>query len=504
MKSAITNAGINFIINNTSGGAWFSVTHFSLAWVNEAERTLNPASATATKLVSDPFPSGLSNGDYIFNIWQTPFSSDITGRQYGVGESLPEGFGAYFKYELDNCNNVNTLEAYADSGANPGYGIVSGVYVGASEGSAGSLTIDNIPAPLYYNTANAIKFGTKKYSKYFPIKSYYPVNTLGTGDEARIGIMNYTLELPAITTKINEIAESIKQSIGNFKFNRIGLYVTKSTYPDNMDNRLITSLVPVADEEPVLFAIIDLTKTNSCGASTLDSTLDIIKTRDDSGLSAFTYDAQIDLSPVSSLDNFASLASMYVDSARDDATNYYLSQIEANANIVESILQLQLQYIQLKNYLSKSTQELIEERRKGINSVLMLGQNKEYFINSISKPTYYYKGDLFRAYEDNQSINPSNAIINVSNKISGLEDGDSLTIIIDNLDGSTYDSYPKWSGKITITNYSDVKDKIAVINYDTIAGLSNAKVTIDLIYSLALECWIVERVTTIEEKNILA
>lgn len=508
MKSAITNNGINFIINNTTGGAWFSITHFSLAWVNETERTNNPATATATKLVSDPDVNGKTNGDYIFNIWQTPFAWDGTGRKYGVGESLPEGFGAYFKYELDNCNDTNTLEAYADSGATPGYGITTGKYVGATESTPGALSIENIPAPLYYSTANAIKFGTKKYSKYFPIKSYYPVNTLGEGDEAKVGIMNYTIELPSVTTKINDEIESIKQSIGNFKFNRIGLYVTKSTYPDNMGDRLITSLVPVADEEPVLFAIIDLTRSNSCGTSTVDTTLNIVKARDDSGLNAFTYEAQIDLTPVSSADNFASLASMYVDTARDDATNFYLSQIEANANLVESILQLQLQYLQIKGYLGKTAQQLMSEKKKGINSILMLGHNKEYFIDSISKPVFYYKGDLFRAYEDNGSINRSNAIINISNSISGIEDGDSLTIIIDNLDGSVYDfggiKYPKWSGNIMITNYSDTKEKIAVINYENIAGLSNAKVTVDLIYSYVNSCWIVERVTTLEEKYILA
>jgi hypothetical protein len=125
MKSAVTNNGMNFIINNTTGGAWFSITHFSLAWVNETERTNNPAISTATNLVSLPDSNGKANGDYIFNIWQTPFSWDATGRKYGIGESLPEGFGSYFKYELDNCLNINTLEAYADCGISSGHGIVS-------------------------------------------------------------------------------------------------------------------------------------------------------------------------------------------------------------------------------------------------------------------------------------------------------------------------------------------------------------------------------------------
>ena len=112
MKSAITNIGRQFIINNTTGGAWFSVTHFGLAWVNADERLTNPAIDTATELVKTQV-SGRNNGDYIFNIWQTPFTWDATGRKFGLGDSLPEGFGSYFRYDYDNCNKRNKLSVYS-------------------------------------------------------------------------------------------------------------------------------------------------------------------------------------------------------------------------------------------------------------------------------------------------------------------------------------------------------------------------------------------------------
>lgn len=511
MKSAITSIGREFIVNNTTGGAWFSVTHFGLAWVNDAERTNNPATENATVLVLPPSDnSGTTNGDYIFNIWQTPFAWDATGSDYGIGETLPQGFGAYYKYEYDECNDRNQLIGYADPNIKSDGGVTIGAYIGATNSAKGEMTLANIPSPLFYCTSTATTCATKTYSKYFPIKSYFPVVTTDSSINAKVTIMDYVLELPAVTTQINDTVEAIIQSIGNFKFNRIGLYVTKSSYPDNIPN-LITSLTPMADEEPVLFAIIDLTTSTTCGSTSSDTVLDIYKTRDDTGLAAWVFNAQTNLSSVSNVSNFAALASMYVDAARDDATNAYLNQIEFTANITESIMQLQLQYLQLQNYVKKyitGSAASTSLTKKGIDSIIMMAMNKEYFINDINNNVYYFKGDLFRSYSDNSSLNSANAIINISSIMDNLDDADEITIIIDNLDG-TYltiasESYQKWTGSITITNYDgSVKDKISLINGEFIKGFNNAKVTINLIYSYANTCWIVKGISITEEQNII-
>ena len=638
MKSAITNIGRQFISTNTTGGAWFSITHFALAWVNSTERTNNPASEDATELILT-HDDGESDGDYIFNIWQTPFVWNSTGASYGVGTNMSEGFGNYFKYEYDECSKRNTLQAYySDSTlADLEYGFkTTGVVLyGASEESSsgeysgghyGQLTLSNIPAPLYYDTATATTLACKKYSKYFPIKSFSAVETTDDTIDAKVSLMNYQLELPAITSQIANEAYTIANSIGNFKFNRIGLYVTKSTYPDPID-KLITALTPVADkEEPVLFAIIDLSTSNELCS---DSVLDIFKTRDDSGLASFTYDAQVSLSSVNSYtypnvwgtelvsydgsiwtlgngwsgsyisgfthtpgntidlseesasyviggtykidytisnyttgyvsihvggidilkitstgsttikfsnigdliispsidfdgtviisikqgSGFAGYANMYVDTVRDEATNFYLNQIEATANTTEAIMQLQLQIAQIGKYLNKlNGTNPIVEIKQGINSIALLQMDSEYYLGNTSKNVYYFKGDYFRASDtDNTIINNANAQFNIYNaaaSTSTINDGDELNIIIDNLDGRYYTTNATtvylWSGKIYVTNYtSKLKQKLLILDSSMLKGATYAKINIKLVYSSTNSSWIVSEVNIFDEKNIM-
>ena len=521
MKSAITNIGRQFISTNTTGGAWFSITHFALAWVNSTERTNNPANENATELILT-HEDGESDGDYIFNIWQTPFVWNSTGTSYGVGTNMSEGFGNYFKYEYDECSKRNTLQAYySDStlaGLEYGFKTTGIVLYGASEeassgeysgGHYGELTLSNIPAPLYYDTATATTLACKKYSKYFPIKSFSAVETTDDTIDAKVSLMNYQLELPAITSQIANEAYNIANSIGNFKFNRIGLYVTKSTYPDPID-KLITALTPVADEEPVLFAIIDLSTSNELCS---DSVLDIFKTRDDSGLASFTYDAQLSLSSVNNYPCFAGYAYMYIDTVRDEATNFYLNQIEATANTTEAIMQLQLQIAQIGKYLNKlNGTNPIVEIKQGINSIALLQMDSEYYLGNTSKNIYYFKGDYFRASDtDNTIINNANAQFNIYNaaaSTSTINDGDELNIIIDNLDGRYYTTNATtvylWSGKIYVTNYtSKLKQKLLILDSSMLKGATYAKINIKLVYSSTNSSWIVSEVNIFDEKNIM-
>lgn len=508
MQSAITNFGRKFIVQNETGGACFSITHFALAWVNETEFTNNPASAEMTTLIQET-PGSKTNGDYIFNIWQTPFYFENDNRQYGLGTNLSEGFGSYYSYEFDECKNINTLKCYATppSYLQEGFRVVS-TLEGASATGTGDLTLANIPAPLKYNTITAQNLNVATYSKYFPIKSFHTVETTDDTINALVSVMNYQLELPAVTTKTSDLAYALQNAIGNFKFNRIGLYATLSTYPDPIPG-LITSLTPVANEEPVLFACIDLTNTSTCGSEGVTSTLDIYKTRDDKGLASYTYDAQISLSSVNSYPNFAGTASMYVDMVRDEATNSYLNQLETQANTTEAIVQMQLQILQLSQYIESITGiNPITPTKKGLQSVTKLGQNFEYFVGNSLKNTYYFTGNSFRSF-DTRTINNSNAFINVlSNEQYNVEDGDTVKIIIDFLDGRSYSvnssKYKLWTGSIHINNYDgNSKTKLLKIDNNMIAGIEYAKVIVTLMFSSDLSTWLVSDLSIFDENNIL-
>lgn len=515
MKSAITNIGRQFVTNNTTGGAWFSITHFALAWVNAEERLTNPPADTATELVMTQ-PSGKNNGDYIFNIWQTPFTWDATGRLFGVGDSRPQGYGMYFRYDYDGCEQRNKLTVYQSGmeGLPSGARVNGTVYYGASEatysassgaysgGSGSDLTMVNMPAPLVYNNATAVyPYNTTTTTKYFPIKAFRSVEATDDTINAKVSLMDYVLELPAITSNTQDESYTLQNAIGNFKFNRIGLYVTKSSSPDPVP-QLITSLVPMADTEPVLFAIIDLASDEICGGEILN----IFKTRDDSGLSAFSFDAQIPLTTMISEEAFASAVSLYRDSARDDATNAYLNQLESTANTVEAIMQLQMQVIQLSQYLKNiSGINPLQSSVRGFNSLLMLQPNNEYSISSQKNNIYYFKGDLIRSI-DPTIISTANEIFTI-NVSSSIPDGESIKIIIDNLDGRIYSSgtstNPYWTGAIYFTSMNgSSKVKIGAIDYVTLREYSHAKVSVELIYSAVNSMWIVSEINVVDESSL--
>ena len=517
MKSAITNIGRQFVTNNTTGGAWFAITHFALAWVNAEERLTNPPTDTATELVKTQ-PSGQNNGDYIFNIWQTPFTWDATGRLFGVGDSRPQGYGMYFRYDYDVCDQRNTLTVY-----NPGMeGLPSGAringtkFYGASEGStsgfsgtysggsSSDLTMINIPAPLAYNSTTAVyPYSTTTTSKYFPIKAFRAIESTDDTINAQVSLMDYVLELPAVTANTLDASYALQNSIGNFKFNRIGLYVTKSSSPDPIP-QLITSLTPMADTEPVLFAMIDLASDEICGGDILN----IYKTRDDSGLSAFSFDAQLSLTSVISSEAFASAVSLYRDSARDDATNSYLNQLESTSNTVEAIMQLQMQVIQLSQYLKNITgTDPVLSNNRGFGSLLTLQPNNEYYLSSQKNNIYYFKGDLIRSV-DPTIIVGANEIFNIRNSVnSSISDGDVIKLIIDNLDGRTYTSGTTvgafWTGNIYITNYDGTnKFKIGQLDYNTLKGYAHAKVSIELIFNANNNTWILSELNVVDESSL--
>lgn len=514
MKSALTNIGRDSIAN-AHQGAFFTITHFALAYVNDIELTNNPASADMTSLLSDPV-GGKSNGDYIFNIWQTPFKWDGNSRKYGNGQNLADGFGSYYRYEYDECAERNVLTCYTPGLESLPYGLkTSGTSVYGARNSTkypsdyqGSLTEPNIPAPLKYDTSvTAPTYDTRKYSKYFPIKSYSCINSTDEGINSKVTNMNYKLELPAVTTKTDDLTYALQNAIGNFKFNRIGLYATVSTYPTDLPNTLITSIVPMADEEPILFAVIDLVNDEVCGSSLLD----ILKTRDDTGMAAFSFDAQITLTSVNNYPNFAGNASMYVDVVRDDATRYFLNQLENQANVSDSIMQLQLQVIQIAQYIEKiSGNSTIKSMRKGFDSLTALDQNQEYFIGDSSKAIYYFDASSLRSFDDSM-INTSNVIINVYNTLSDnsiiIQDGEKIQIILANLDGRNYVAnngtrLDYWSGEIIINNFGLNKENLSIIKSSTISGISSAKVTIELVFCAQYASWVVSYVNVIDESLV--
>lgn len=435
MISAITNIGRNFVANNISGGAWFSITHFSLAWVTNEERTINSPRAEMIDFVTQK--GNKANGDIIYNIWQTAFQGTEYNNTYGILNSVGEtSFTDKWKYEYDDCNERNTL-TNLDTDT-----VLIGAYNTDTGYVEGNLSVANMPTEL--KSANITKYPGMGYcDRLFPIKSFNVVKTSEDVVNASNTIVSYTLELPVVNSS-DSLLEL--EGIGNFKFNRIGLYVTKSSGTQGRDS---VSLTPIADEEPVLFAVIDLTTSTACNP---DAVLDIYKTRESKGLSGWKSDVQLNISNTA---NLLDTTPLFRDSIRDDATSYYLSLIEQNAQTSSTLLDLQQQIINLTRIVRSQTSIDSLISNKGFNGEVILSQDNQLEVGfNDKKENYIFNAENFKSV-DGLSTNNSNYIFTFTSPMETnnySREGSESKIIISNLDGRKITSNDvtvnMWGGKI--------------------------------------------------------
>lgn len=627
MKSAILNSALKQIAQNTNSGFWLSITHFSLAWASEAEKSANPVNPSMSELVQQSTTSvvatnnGTGNGtasivsygnspiyeeiiitigsaqgnytvtgsisgtfngvgqigdnfnlvngsgvtlatilvrdgsvpfrpndtltfythptvlgDIIYNLWQTPFSYD----QYaGSFDQLSQNVSAYYQYEYDTCNYRNVLQLnqnlsqtqraqYTDPATWPGninafntkYGYsnpsssnVNGLNNPHGTSNYSELTAENIPVPLKYdiNGTNA-KYGVTPYSKLFPIKAYTLINENDNSDKVTI---NFNLDLPAISSSIADKINFYANSIGNFKFNRVGLYMTKCTKQDPTqasDSKDVYR--PLTTEEPILFAVIDI-GVDSCTSN--DVRFDVYKTRDDSGFSGWDFDAQLNISNASPC-LAQSDPTFYVDAVRDEATRYYQAQMMNNASMAETIMQLQMMVLQLANRVEEISgiSPLTSLKTSGYNLNAILDADREYSItDSDSTNKMLLDATAFRGSSSNgvNVINSHNALFSLGS--DSAADGDFVKVTIFNLDGRYYSvnssgsaiNVHYWNGELIFANYSETsgaKTILFKIDASLIEGLTFAKVSVLFSYNSALLTWVVENVSIINETNYIS
>lgn len=509
MKSVILNSALSQIAANAHLGFWLSVTHFSLAWVSEEERTANPISPNMTELVRQSPVGGVVKGDLIYNIWQTPFPVS----QYAGSFSPSENIASKFQYEYDSCAKHNVLKcntlsnsstswdtALADAGFP--YNFSFDGYSESDSSKTSNLTLANMPYDLRYSVhSNQIK-GVTSFSYLFPIKSYNLIDDANNNGEV---IVNYNLELPAMSSAITQESQ-LENGIGNFKFNRIGLYMTKCTENTPSDNTKPT-YTPMANMEPVLFAVIDI-GVNSCNAN--DVRFDIFKTRDDSGFTGWDLDAQLPIkSGLSGSTLVQSLRTFYIDAVRDQATIYYQNQILNQASLSETVMQLQMMLLQLATAFESATglNPYKVKAVAGYDVDAILEKNTEYTIANSASSRLLLDATAFRGVFDSdiQYVNDSSSLINLPTK--GYSNGDVAKVTITNLDGRRFNrgqsKYPWWTGSIIIASYNgQTKTKLYEIDANNILDMSVAKVTAIMSYSSNRGSWILESVSVVDESNV--
>jgi len=530
MKSAILNSALPYMTANTDPGVWLSVTHFQLAWVSTEERLANPVTENMSELVQQSPSDGKVKGDIIYNIWQTPFSDE----QYaGSFYSLKESYAKYFQYEYDSCNkknilksnqtnpNVNASNWPSDLSSNSfPYGFSLDGYVNPSASTpnptqAGSeLTEANIPYYLDYSVVENQHSGVTTFSKLFPIKSYHRIN----GDDASSTIVNYNLNLPAISSSIADQINFYANAIGNFKFNRVGLYMTVCTKTDPTTGTG-KDYVPMANVEPILFAVIDL-GTDGCSGNEI--TFEVFKTRSDAGFAGWDFDAQLGLTTntidyTKICDNIAqATTTFYVDAIMDDAVRKYQLEIMNNSSLVESVMQLQMMVLQLSNAFQDLTgmNPLSIAQSHGYSVEAALAVDREYNIsktngnNRMLLDAMAYRGVNTNGVE---YINQANGLfsLNAFSANNPLNNGDIVKITLYNLDGSYYSSngvdIAWWNGSIVFANYDGVsRVKIYELTSDLIKGIDYAKVTLMFSFSSSLEKWVLETVSIIDETSTVS
>jgi hypothetical protein len=389
MRAAITQVGFDTLTDDNISQPFMNITHFSLAYVNGDERNRGLSSSYLigmTKLVPDS-----NSGEVIHNVWQTPFyNTDYAG----VGGSLAASLAQYYHYEYDQETDANVLyvepEAIAFSGLNPAFDalcggytntvLLRGVFGAENTGTEISSTSEfkDIVLPPFINFAEAASLGYSAYGdgngpylatdflattlmssytensvyyattpKLFPIRSWYPIDSSETDALApsNVKTMNYEIALPGYAAKNALDADEIRMnSIGNFRFNRIGVYVTKAVQGASAPNT-IKDFFPNQDgtEEPILFAVIELDQ-NVGGIAKGNS---VLKTRSqESGTYEYSLDWQADLEFATS-PSFINSAKFYQESYRSQATTQFMRQIEGNSVLAEAILQLQMQLLEM-------------------------------------------------------------------------------------------------------------------------------------------------------------
>lgn len=525
MKSAILNSALPYMTANTDPGVWLSVTHFQLAWVSTEERLANPVTENMSELVQQTPSDGKVKGDLIYNVWQTPFPEE----QYaGSFYALNESFAKYFQYEYDSCAKQNVLKSNqtnpsvnsgnwpADLNANSfPYGFELKGYINPSSSipnpnQAGSqLTETNIPYYLKYDVVENQHAGVTTFSKLFPIKSYHRIN----GDDASSTIVNYNLNLPAISSSIADQINFYANSIGNFKFNRVGIYMTVCAKVDPTQNNG-REYIPMATVEPILFAVIDL-GTDGCSGNEIS--FDVFKTRGDEGFAGWDFDAQLGLttntiSYPDICDNIAqATTTFYVDANLDDAVKKYQLEIMNDSSMVEAVMQLQMMVLQLSTAFRELTgiNPLSITQAHGYNVEAALAVDREYNISKANGNNRMLLDAMaYRGVNTNGVlyVNQSNALfsLNAFSSNNQLNNGDLVKITLYNLDGSFYSSngvdLSWWNGSIVFANYDGTnRTKIYELDASTIKGIDYAKVTLMFSFSSTLEKWILETVSIIDE-----
>ena len=469
-------------------------------------------------------------GDLIFNIWQTPFPHDqYAGSYYELNES----FAKDYQYEYDACYYKNTLKCntvtHPTSATWPvdlssvfPYGTILSGYTNPSVGNPtiinnkSQLTEANIPYYLDYSIpANQTK-GVTTFSKLFPVKAY---NIISKEDVDGSVTVNYNLNLPAISSSIANQINFYANSIGNFKFNRVGLYMTVGSKQQPSDPSIPEDVyTPQANQEPVLFAVIDI-GVDSCTSN--DVRFDIYKTRDDSGFSGWDFDAQLRIANTSNnalIETDATYLTYYADAMRDDATKYYQAQIMNNASMSETIMQLQMMVLQLATSFQQfsGTNPFTSIKVAGYNVEAILNVDKEYIISKGSANSrMLLDGAGFRGVNELgvDYINSSNALFSFKTYSSNniVEDGDLIKLTLYNLDGRFYsvagNDISWWNGEISFANYDEIsqtKTKIFEINSNLIKGLDFAKVTVMFSYSSSLKKWVLENLSIIDESSVIS
>lgn len=524
MKSAILNSALPAMTAGTESGYWLSITHFALAWVSEEERTANPAVETLTELVRQTPGDNIVRGDYIYNVWQTPFAYKDYSGQFPVpsdlAPELAQGYGKFYQYQYDHeCSGVNALIANANTTSQtPPQDVLdylaSAPFLGYSPANptrSSDLTEANIPVSLDWSGTPIA--GMAKYTKFFPIKAYRPIKQ---EDVLNSTVMNYALNLPPVSSQYGNKESFYANSIGNFKFNRIGLYMTKcskTTVTNTADPKNV--YIPMAQEDPILFAVIDIgVPDQDCTGN--DVNFDVYKTRDDSGFAGWEFDAQLVVS-TAIVEADPTFYTLYTDAIRDEATKFYQAQMMNNASMAQSIMQLQMMVLQLANRIEEisGVNPFTPYKVVGYDVKGALEMDKEYTLSKSATGKKMLLDALsFRGIKTGgvQYINSANALFNLKKFSSSnkLVDGDFVKITIYNLDGS-YETVGGndvswWNGSILFANFDEEdenKTKIFEINSELIKGISYAKVT--LMFSYTSDAgWVLESQSIIDESSFIS
>lgn len=458
-------------------------------------------------------------GDIIYNVWQTPFPHN---KYHGQFSDLLQSYASYFQYEYAECDSQNVLKtnehSYPTSAGWPseltsngfpyGFNYLGSTNTSPTVGTKGDLSVANMPYYLQYteNGDNATLRNLETTSKLFPIKAFTIIET--TDDSQTV--VNFNLDLPALASNINDSIQKYIDAIGNFKFNRIGLYITATnnvTPLDGSNNE--TQIIGAANVEPVLFAVIDLGSGANCTGTNVN--LDVYKTRSDEGFAGWSMDAQL---PISNKNNIVQTKPVfYMEANRSDATQAYENQLISNANTTETIMQMQMMILQLANTLENYTGvNPIAKQYPGFQQFGTLNPNSEYFIGQASQAQkYFFDASLFRGVnsESNFLINQYNAAIDLMQHTDTnvLTDGKTVKVFISNLDGSYFVKsnidIAMWNGSILfVNNLNGVRSKIFELNTNTIKGILHAKVCLEFAYSKLNNIWVLSSMSVINESHL--